>query len=633
MKNILSKLKKQIFYLLFIYKKIFILFIISIFIVLINYFSYDNSTFTSNSEFLLNQKNNLRNLEQSNNITNINNNSYNNNLNNIIDLTFKVKRLKTNATKKIIYYEFIKSITSGYYSGNWNNLYIKNNRFKDKNGEAYLFFNKKDDKNYLLNIDEDTNNSKLKLLFFIKDGKYFDDSIRVNFTFGFEDINLIDLNKGIINFLLKNVSISYRWLRFYQFETIKHLNYSFINLTFYKNFITFENYINYQLSSNNYGNISLEIKNYSFIENDNNNISNNNYEKYFEIYFKGLATGSENYSINNLNYCIFISVFCIIEIYLISPLYLSLRTNNQLALNTDICTIIIHYLWILLLNMENLFLYILEKNYAQEYFVPFFIYFIYTLIIQDFILLTWKSRYTNIINNRRVMIKKYFIFITINHLLIYVVMLKIKCWYYNFFYTFILYSLLWLGQIIYSIRKGTKPPMSYPYILFSSFSKLSICFYVKVYKNNVYNYRQNYSTMFSVSLIVIIEVIIICLQKYLGPKFIIPKKFRKKGYNYYRNENEISQNDKEIDCVICLNKIGNNVNQEEDEENNNIKRNWLIKILIKYLEKLKKREKNRGNIMITPCNHIYHAKCLELWLNVKNQCPYCTQNIPPLDNE
>ena len=212
-------------------------------------------------------------------------------------------------------------------------------------------------------------------------------------------------------------------------------------------------------------------------------------------------------------------------------------------------------------------------------------------------------------------------------------MLKIKCWYYNFLYTFILYSLLWLGQIIYSIRKGTKPPMSYSYILFSSFSKLSICFYVKVYKNNVYNYRQNYLTMLSVTLIVIIEVIIICLQKYLGPKFIIPKKFRKKGYNYYRNENEISQNDKEIDCVICLNKIGNNVNQEEDEENNNIKRNWMIKILKKYLEKLKKREKNRGNIMITPCNHIYHAKCLELWLNVKNQCPYCIQNIPPLDNE
>ena len=62
MKNILPKLKKRIFYLLFIYKKLFILFIISIFIVLINYFSYNNSTFTSNSEFLLNQKKNLRNL-------------------------------------------------------------------------------------------------------------------------------------------------------------------------------------------------------------------------------------------------------------------------------------------------------------------------------------------------------------------------------------------------------------------------------------------------------------------------------------------------------------------------------------------------------------------------------------------
>ena len=345
-------------------------------------FSYIKYIFIPNhlsSELLINQKNNLRILKQENNSTNINNSSnYNNNtnntnnINNTYDLIFKVKRLKTNVTKKVIYYDFIKSITSGYYSGNWSNLYVKNNRFKDKNGEAYLFFNKKNDINYLLNIDEKYYNSKIKLTFFIKDGKYFDDSIRVNFTFGFEDISSIDLNKGIINFILKDVSISYRWLKFYQFENIKHLNNTYINLTFYKKFMTFENYINYQSISNDYGNISLEIKKYSFIENINTNNSNNTFEKYFEIYFKGLAIGSDDYSIDDLNYSIFISVFCIIEMYLLSPLYFSLRTNSQLALNTDICTLLIQYLWILLINMENLFLLFLEKKYLYEYFVPFF---------------------------------------------------------------------------------------------------------------------------------------------------------------------------------------------------------------------------------------------------------------------
>ena len=630
MENVYVKLKKQKFYLLFIHKKILIFLIISIilsFIILLYIFSNIKYIFTSNhlsSGLIINKRNNLRNLKQENNLTNINNsydyNNNENNTNNTFDLIFRVKPLKTNVTKKAIYYNFIKSITSGYYSGNWSDLSVTNNRFKDKNGEAYLFFNKKDDINYLLNIDENYNNSKIKLTFFIKDGKYFDDSIRVNFTFGFEDISTIDLNNGIITFILSNVTISYRWLKFYQFENIKHLNNSYINLTFYKKFMTFENYINYQSISNDYGNMSLEIKNYCFRENINANNSNYTFEKYFEIYFKGLAIGSDDYSIDDLNYSIFISVFCIIEIYLLSPLYFSLRTNSQLALNTDICTLLVQYLWILLLNMENLFLLFLEKKYLYEYFVPFFFYFIYTLIIQDYLLFAWKSRYNrNIINNRRALIKKYLIFVTINHSIIYGVLLKIKCWYSNSFYTFILYSLLWIGQIIYSIKKGTKPPMSYSYILFSSFSKLSICFYVKVYKNNIYNYRQNYLTMFSVSIIVIIEVIIICLQKFLGPKFIIPKRFRKKGYNYYRNENDITQNDKENVCVICLDKIENNNIIQEAENRNNIKRNLLIKILIKYLEKLKNKEKNKGIYMITPCNHIYHAKCLELWLNVKNQ--------------
>jgi hypothetical protein len=50
-----------------------------------------------------------------------------------------------------------------------------------------------------------------------------------------------------------------------------------------------------------------------------------------------------------------------------------------------------------------------------------------------------------------------------------------------------------------------------------------------------------------------------------------------------------------------------------------------------YLEKIKKRQENKGDYMVTPCHHIFHKKCLEHWLNVKNQCPYCRQQIPPLE--
>ena len=63
-----------------------------------------------------------------------------------------------------------------------------------------------------------------------------------------------------------------------------------------------------------------------------------------------------------------------------------------------------------------------------------------------------------------------------------------------------------------------------------------------------------------------------------------------------------------------------------------IKEIILKRKFIKYIEKLKEKQINKGNYMLTPCHHLFHTKCLESWLNVKNQCPCCRQKIPPLEN-
>ena len=75
----------------------------------------------------------------------------------------------------------------------------------------------------------------------------------------------------------------------------------------------------------------------------------------------------------------------------------------------------------------------------------------------------------------------------------------------------------------------------------------------------------------------------------------------------------------------------NLVNLDDDEDANNKKGNMISKFIMKNLEKIKKKRENRGDYMITPCHHLFHKKCLEHWLNVKNQCPYCRSQIPPLE--
>ena len=665
MKKFIKDLKNKIFSIFSQTRYIHIILFISISISLF-FFSVLDTTFSSNNSnlSLLNEeKKHLRNLEVITNKTSINNseelenntdliinNSYNNNnISDELDIIIRVRQIKLNLTEKIIYYEFIKTITTGFYYGDWNNLNIKNNRFHEKKGEGYISFYKKSDKNYLLNLGNISNSSRISVYFTIKDGEYIDDYLEGNFTFTLEDISTIDLKNESISFILKDVPISYCWEEYIEADKIINLNHTFINLTFFKKFRQFEDYMEYKLASNNYGNVSLEIKNYTvfqnnYIINKNNdsnisNISNNSnysnysqmlYENNFEISFNGIAYGSHKYSKNTLNYSIFLTVFCIIEIFLSADFVKLVNTNDQMALNTDLFTILFHIMWTSLVCGVNFFMSLTRKSSSYEYTMPSFCYFsLFSIFLLRILFLAWRARNRDI-TDMQLFRKKLLRFYLLFYLFLFITLISVKLWYSYFFFTFILFGSTWISQIIYSAKQGTKPPMSYLYILSTSFSKISISFYVKAYKNNIFGYRPNYIKVFIVSSVIIIEAIILCLQKFLGAKFIIPKKFRKHIYNYYKNENEISQKDKETECVICLDKIGNYF-ISEDEEINNIRGKNLKEKIVKYIEKLKNKQKNKEKYMLTPCKHLFHTKCLESWLNVKNQCPCCRQKIPPLE--
>ena len=593
----------------------------------------------------------ITNTNNTNN-SNINYNNTNNSTNDELDIIIKVKPLKVNITEKILYYQFVKTISTGFYYGDWDNLSVKKNRFHDKKGEGYLNFYKRNDKNYLLNLGEPSNSSKISVYFTIKDGDYIDDYLEGTFTFTLEDISLIDLKNESISFVLNNVPISYCWEEYIEAEKLINLNHTFINLTFYKKFRQFEDYMEYKLTSNDYGNVSLEIKNAtSFIKNDNysidinnTNITNNSfeisnnsfnndiiYEKNFEISFKGLAYGSHRYSKSVLNYSIFLSFFCIIEIYLSSDFVKLVNTNDQMALNTDLYTILFHIMWTSLVCGVNFFMSLTRKSSSYEYSMPSFCYFcLFSIFLLRILFLAWRARNRDI-TDMQLFRKKLLRFYLLFYLFLFTTLISVKLWYSYFFFTFILFASTWICQIIYSAKQGTKPPMSYLYILSTSFSKISISIYIKAYKNNIFGYRPNYTKVLIVSCVIIIEAAILFFQKFFGAKIIIPKRFRAKVYNYYKNEKEISENDKEIECVICLDKIGN-IEIQEESEINNIKGNSIKKRIIKYLEKLKNQKENKGNYMLTPCHHLFHTRCLESWLNVKNQCPCCRQKIPPLEN-
>ena len=34
----------------------------------------------------------------------------------------------------------------------------------------------------------------------------------------------------------------------------------------------------------------------------------------------------------------------------------------------------------------------------------------------------------------------------------------------------------------------------------------------------------------------------------------------------------------------------------------------------------------------TVCNHTFHESCLNKWLHIKNECPYCRETYPKYDD-
>lgn len=63
-----------------------------------------------------------------------------------------------------------------------------------------------------------------------------------------------------------------------------------------------------------------------------------------------------------------------------------------------------------------------------------------------------------------------------------------------------------------------------------------------------------------------------------------------KKYDYFRSVITAE----EVDCVICMNPVDT-----------------------RFVDH-----------MITPCGHIFHAKCLDQWLDVKMECPTCRSALP-----
>ena len=591
------------------------------------FFSKSNSNFKANN----NQPNFLRFLNQ---ISSDNKASHLDNTENDIMSLNLLESVNSNITELALYYEFVQNITTHSYYGKWDNFNIDKNNFIDKNGEIELSLQRKKSDNFLFNLNQRNNNSNISVSFVIKDGEYIDNYIVGNFSFNFKNVPLIsNLNKDKFSIILPNITMSYAYGHYMDISKKKNLNDTYINMTFYKKPTNFINKMNHYASSTDYSIIDFHIKTNPLPEtNKNKNIKND--AKNFEIFFSGNAYGLQKYPTQILNYSIILTVAAFIEIYFCTKFLLIVSENAQMALNLDLYTIFMQIMWSALICGVNFFLSLTYEPLTYEYGMPSMIYFaLFSIFLLRILFIGWKSRYLELLFADVAQFrKKLFRFYLIFYCLLFCTLISIKLWYTYFILTFFLFASTWIFQIYYSAKQGTKPPMPYSYIFVASLFKILIPIYLKAYENNIFSLRPSYFKVFLCVITVFIEAVIVSLQKLLGPKFFIPRNYRQQSLDYYKSADEIPENAKSNECVICLENLENlGVNMEEDNDD------LLIKEKGNYIERLAmmiqkwNKKKNGKPYMKTPCGHIFHTRCLETWLEVKNECPYCRQKIPPLE--
>lgn len=212
-------------------------------------------------------------------------------------------------------------------------------------------------------------------------------------------------------------------------------------------------------------------------------------------------------------------------------------------------------------------------------------------------------------------------------------------------------------------------------------NKMFIPLYIRLWPYNIIESKPNYVFSFWGIGTIVFEIFVLFLQAKYGGLFIVPRRCRKGYYNYYKSIDEIIKADIDFyksTCAICLALLSSNdeVKQKNDSFNNESRPsnansitnpnsiNTTLSLPVQNVtnaneimssnhialdsnnihnnheEKLvKKRKKccyritrqSQKEIMLTPCNHCFHAECLKQWCTHKNECPICRKILPSID--
>ena len=338
---------------------------------------------------------------------------------------------------------------------------------------------------------------------------------------------------------------------------------------------------------------NIKNKNYSLLLENLDNIGNifinlNNFTMFiesscgfkFEIKAAIYDNIIEDKNIENkINiYCLITGLsglFYVFGIY--SIIYNIKKSENVISVISSDC-LLINPIW-------NTYIALADINMAMRLnnnFYPLLLLILFNVtkfIYFDFYLLAlyWKKKRNYISVGRYIKERLRF------YLIYYIISFCSFMWiniFFNYALILLLCICLWIPQIIFNIKRNNRYSYPFLYIISSTFDKLIYPIYFRAFKDNFIGSKVNSNLITIMILFVIFTIIILYIQIFYEPRFMLPKSFHKNEFNFYKTKNELISIRKDIEleeCVICLTPIfeielnqNNKMVEMEDKSNKTI---------------------------------------------------------------
>jgi hypothetical protein len=166
-------------------------------------------------------------------------------------------------------------------------------------------------------------------------------------------------------------------------------------------------------------------------------------------------------------------------------------------------------------------------------------------------------------------------------------------------------QLFWVPQIVQDAIKGHKSPLSNRFIIGVSVCRSLLPIYVWGCPRSIFGGELlprppgGAGVAVTVAILQIIQASLLLTQKKFGPRWFVPWMCLPHVYNYYRKIDLVDEEFGVPECVVCMSEI-----------------------------ELKPVDKK--STVITPCGHLFHTQCLAEWMNLRQECPLCRRELPPI---